>query len=585
MIKQSKHTFISNRAILVGLFTSFYLLFGSTQSRANNPAMEALALAHHTVLQANPWLATNQNAIELSSQKNGPMGWHFMFVQTHQGIRVHEADIKVNISNANTVLSIFNKLKPIYELLPAIANPLVSKSDCSAYKQVNQEWVAVLVRKAPNALGEMVETVYTANNQILQQRPLDLFNRIDTLVPTKVFNPDPLTTAQKAYGAGGLYKNMNGADVTEINAERKLKNVSLQWSNDTFYAANKYVRIRDLESPNQTVFRSTNYQFDFTRSHTEFREMNCLFHIYTYREYLASIGFPLADMPAIWADPTAYQGQDQSRFSYSTFGEPALFFGTGGVADAEDADVITHEYTHGLADFISPNSSNGDERLAVEEANADFMACQYSKNISDYNWRWVFNWDGHNEFWNGRNANSSNVYPADLSTDYYVSSLIWSSMLNDLSVSLNREIVTRLLLSSMYNYANNMSMQETADLLVQADSVLYGYAHFFELQTNLVHRGFTVTAGIKTMVQNVPGLLVVNSQGFANGSGHVQINIKDGGLLKANLYDSNGKLLNSFEEFVSEINFGSNQLPFGIYFLKVEDTDGNTSTVRLMKFN
>lgn len=128
-------------------------------------------------------------------------------------------------------------------------------------------------------------------------------------------------------------------------------------------------------------------------------------------------------------------------------------------------------------------------------------------------------------------------------------------------------------------------MQQTADLLVQADSVLYGYAHFYDLQTNLVHRGFTVTAGIKTMVQNVPGLLVVNTQGFANGSGHVQINKKEGGLLKGNLYDSNGKLLHSFEDFVSEINFGSNQLPFGIYFLKVEDTDGNVSTVRLMKFN
>ena len=67
MIKFFKHTFISNRAILLGLFASFYLLFGSTQSRANNPAMEALALAHHTVLQANPWLATNQNAIEVES--------------------------------------------------------------------------------------------------------------------------------------------------------------------------------------------------------------------------------------------------------------------------------------------------------------------------------------------------------------------------------------------------------------------------------------------------------------------------------------------------------------------------------------
>lgn len=585
MMQQTNYTLFSKRAILVCLFSGFYLLFGSTQSRANNPAQVALTVAKANIASMNPWLANMENNIELLSQKSSPMGWHFLFIQTHQGKRVYEGDIKINMSNAAKVLSVFNNLKPIYLLLPAISNAVSTINEYSAYAQIDAQWLPVSVRKAPNTLGEMEETVYGLNNEILRIKALDLFNRIDTLVPSKVFNPDPLTTAQKAYGAGGLYKNMNGTDVAEINAERKVKNVSLQWSNDTFYAANKYVRIRDLESPTQTVFKSTTYQFDFTRSRTEFREMNCLFHIYTYREYLATIGFPLADMPAIWADPTAYQGQDQSRFSYSTFGEPALFFGTGGVADAEDADVITHEYTHGLSDFISPNSSNGDERLALEEANADFMACQYSKNISDYNWRWVFNWDGHNEFWNGRNANSTNVYPADLSTDYYVSSLIWSSMLNDLSVTLNREIVTRLLLSSLYNYANNMTMQHAADLLVQADSVLYGYAHFYDLQTNLVHRGFTVTAGLKTLVQNVPGLLVVNSQGFANGSGNVQISKKEAGLLKANLFDSNGKLLNSFEEFNTEIKFGSNQLPFGIYFLKVEDTDGNVSTVRLIKFN
>lgn len=162
-----------------------------------------------------------------------------------------------------------------------------------------------------------------------------------------------------------------------------------------------------------------------------------------------------------------------------------MYFGTGGVPDAEDADVIIHEYTHGINYFLAPNTVDGNERLAVEEANCDFMACQYSKAISNYNWRWVFNWDGHNQYWSGRDANSSNVYPKDLSTDFYTSSLIWSSMLNDLSDDLGREIITRILFNSIYSYANNMSMQDAANLLVQSDSILFGNAHFNILKTKV----------------------------------------------------------------------------------------------------
>jgi hypothetical protein len=79
-------------------------------------------------------------------------------------------------------------------------------------------------------------------------------------------------------------------------------------------------------------------------------------------------------MFVIRVDPTAYQGQDQSRFSYSN-SNPALFFGTGGVPDAEDADVVIHEYSHGIFYFIAPNSLGSLQRLAIEEAN-------YVKNMS-----------------------------------------------------------------------------------------------------------------------------------------------------------------------------------------------------------
>ncbi|OYU95133.1 MAG: hypothetical protein CFE21_12565 [Bacteroidetes bacterium B1(2017)] len=531
-----------------------------------------------------PWLLQNQNGLLLQSERRSEIGSHFLFAQMHQGILVYGGDVKINLSLSGKVLSVFSNLKPIYELLPTNTLAVGSNQDKKAYLLIGSEWLPCIVKVEPNNNRELVENVYNRDNALIQSRMLDLFARKDSLVPSKVFNPDPLTTAQKTYGQDGIYKNNGGADASELNAERKVKNITLGFSNDTFYASSSFAVIKDLESPTQTVFQSTSANFNFTRSQSEFREMNCLYHIEQLRTYLTSINLPLTGMKPLLVDPTAYQGQDQSRFSFTDKGEPALFFGTGGVPDAEDADVITHEYTHGISNFIAPNTTSGSERLAVEEANCDFMACQYSKAISAYNWRWVFNWDGHNEFWSGRNANSKNVYPTDLSSsDYYQSSLIWSSMLNDISEDIGREVTTRLLLTSMYSYNNNQTMQEMANLLAEADSIVYGYEHIPALTTRFTERGFSIRTGLLETFEKIVGLQVINSEEFAKGTGSLKVSMASNQKIKAVLYNIMGETIQAESKFVLEYNLAPTNLNPGVYFLHVSDEKGRTQVLKLVR--
>ncbi|MDP1727740.1 MAG: T9SS type A sorting domain-containing protein [Bacteroidota bacterium] len=523
-----------------------------------------------------PWLNTNQNELILISKRQSLVGWHLLYEHLHRGTSVYSSNIKVNISNNGAILSIADNLIEITALVQQHNTSLKNDGLKPVYANALNRLEPLYVKKVKNDAGEYEEFLINANGEILSRRSLDLYNgRKDTMVITKVFNPDPLTTAKKLYGDdGGLWVNKNGQDYVELNAQRVPVNVTIAFENDTFYTANKFAKIVDSESPVQIPYQSKINNFDFNRSHPAFREMMSLYHIEQYRGYLKSIGLPFDSMFVINVDVSAYQGQDQSRFS-SQNGNPSLFFGTGGVPDAEDADVIIHEYTHGITYFIAPHTTSGTERLAFEEANCDFMACQYSKALSDFNWRLVFNWDGHNVYWEGRDANSPNKYPKDLDPDFYKSSVIWSSMLNDMSLDMGRAVTTRILIASMYSYTENMSMQQAAELLVEADSLLYGKMHFWALKNRLIERGFDIPLGMNPETELQNNVSIINSSGFATSNGNLQIqtNLKNG--FRIELFNLEGKSIIKTESQQSEISISPQSVPVGMYVLKISSGNQN----------
>jgi len=566
-----------------GLSNSSFKSFGFGLNQAMVSVDPTRQQAEHDLLSTCSWLSQNQNSYQLESVQTSSFAKHYQFVQFHLGYKVYGAFYKVNIAFDGTVLSKFNSFIPIHTVLSISTVNAFGSDQTLCFYWHKQSFKLLQYAKEKNALGEMEEILKDEKGSVVFTRMLDLFVKKDTLIKTTIFNPDPLTSAEKSYGQDGLWKHSNGLNTAELAGQMKVFSTTLKFSNDTFYAASPYLIMQDLESPSQKVFQSTHANFSFNRSQTEFREFNVLYHVETYRNYLKTIALPLTGMQAILTDPTAYQGQDQSRFSYSTL-NPSLYYGTGGVPDAEDADVIIHEYTHGINYFLAPNTVNGNERLAIEEANCDFMACQYSKAISSYNWRWVFNWDGHNEFWSGRDANSTNVYPKDLSGDFYTSSLIWSSMLNDLSEDLGRDIITRLLLNSVYSYGNNMTMQDAADLLIQTDSLLNGYAHFNILKPRMVQRGFLVT-GFGSAKELEKGLKLINSEGFAHGKGDLMLLNASNQLVSFEVLDVNGKCMLSSTKPKAQHQFSPNDFPIGIYFLKIKNESGSETVFKLMRLN
>src|SRR5690606_4713427 len=123
-----------------------------------------------------------------------------------------------------------------------------------------------------------------------------------------------------------------------------------------------------------------------------------------------------------------------------------IAFGIGGVDDAEDADVCIHEYAHFVSETASPGSNIGSQRNALDEGFGDYLAASYSTSINTFNRQWVYNWDGHNEFWNGRSVNSSKVYPHDTVSSIYRNGEMWSSALMKIYDEIGRAATDSLIL-------------------------------------------------------------------------------------------------------------------------------------------
>ena len=180
---------------------------------------------------------------------------------------------------------------------------------------------------------------------------------------------------------------------------------------------------------------------------------------------------------AIRVDAQGWNGQDNSSFNSGALPLPLLTFGEGGVDDAEDADVVVHEYGHAISHSASPNTNTGDERRSLDEAVGDYFAVTYKKAQYSFGSDYVFNWDGHNVFWNGRTVNNPDNYCYTTIPSFnsiYTYTTLWNAAMFDIWNQLGKTYTDKLQLEALYGYYNNMSFRDAALMVLDADSALTG---------------------------------------------------------------------------------------------------------------
>ena len=467
---------------------------------------DSVALSYLRFKQKELGISENLDDVRIKKVRKTPGGKYVYFEQVYNGIPVFSTSSMVAINQGDTVTYMLNNFRQFEKSLKTkakitnnealeIASNYLNietkinrkpKTELVLFESIDKgmelAWKVNVVAMKP--MGDWQVIINANDSRIIHVEDLAMYHNGSGMI----YNPNPITSAQTTYG--GNFVDNSDANNTSLQNERiqvTLRDITLE--NGLYKLEGPYCVLDDIETPSDNFPELSNQNgFNYTRNQQEFEAVMVYYHIDLASRYVESLGYDEPDLRTFSADPHGLDGADNSHYmptpNYVAYGE-------GGVDDAEDADIIWHEYGHALQWNLGTGyMPSVGETMSVKEGSSDYWAVSYSRSVSTYNWWLWANWDGHNTFWDGRRADLDWVYPDD-----YVSGhdggQIWSAALMKIWTDLGRNITDRLFLETHFLWGSSPSMEDAAEAFIQADIQLYNGSHLCTIIDHFRTHGLT----------------------------------------------------------------------------------------------
>ena len=511
-----------------------FITISNAQTSSKETEARAWIKANEKTLQINP-----EDSFNLRMVRKTQAGETLRFQQIKNGVPVFDSEILVHFSPDNEITSTASNYDK------SVANistqPSITKENAIAISNqtlkidsdiVFQECKLFVYNKLENTklvyrvltdsyaktgswetivdaqTGEVLSTkdvaYYYGKHDKKAKKPLTPMAPLALVTGTaKVFNPDPLSQAGMTYG-GSYADNNDGTNTALDNARVDVVLPEIDLTGTTYKLKSTYAEIKELGNPNKGLFTQSTPNFIFNRNQDGFEAVNAFYHIDKSLRYInQTLGIPCvpyqaANAGAVFFDPHAANSADNSFY---TNGQ--LQFGEGGVDDAEDADVVLHELGHGIHDWITGGGLS--QVNGLSEGCGDYWAVSYSRSLNQWanttpEYDYVFSWDGHNTFWDGRITNYGASYNGGLVNQIHTDGQIWSTALMKIWDAIGRTKTDKAFLNGLDLTVSTTNQQNAAIAFrTAAINMNYPCADIAVITDKFIEAGYTMPVLLLSM--------------------------------------------------------------------------------------
>jgi hypothetical protein len=286
-----------------------------------------------------------------------------------------------------------------------------------------------------------------------------------------VFRPNPVAdlqnqnlTDQKDADYAALQPAYHQATLTNLDGSGYLVG---QWANV-------------VSETGSRAFSSSN-TFNYHRNDDRFEQVMAYYWVTQAQLYIQSLGFGSSLRPVNKESQDIRINQWGQDNSFSDSKGDELRFGKGGVDDAEDAEVILHEYGHAIQDAQQPTGDYGTttEAASIGEGFGDYWAVTVSAHFAPTpDEPCVADWDSVSYTSDVphclRRVDEDLQYPADLNNKVHHDGQIWSRALWDFHKAVGGAKADTSILEAQFAFAPDTTMPAAARATVAAAQRLYG---------------------------------------------------------------------------------------------------------------
>src|ERR671914_344157 len=236
---------------------------------------------------------------------------------------------------------------------------------------------------------------------------------------------------------------------------------------------------------------------DYRRDADQFEQVMGYYWVTTAQHYLQHLGFGSKLRPV---------NQRQIELRINQYGADNSFFredkanitlGKGGVDDAEDAEVIVHEYGHSVQDGQVTGFGTNLESGAIGEAFSDYLAVVVTSwaagTPAQTPEACVADWDSVSYRSTVphclRRLDGTKHYPEDVVGQVHADGEIWSRALWDIRQALGDTRASSLIIEAQFAFTADTSFRAAAQATVAAARRLHGAQAATATRTAFTERG------------------------------------------------------------------------------------------------